>query len=700
MRRDAHTLSMGHVLGSDIGGTFTDFALLDEQSGEVRVHKRLTTPADPSEAVAAGMAAFDPAALVGVTAHVHGTTLVINAVIERKGARTGLITTRGFRDVLAIGREKRYDAYDLRISFPEPLVPRQRRLEVDARMHASGRVLAALDEAGAREAIAALRDRGVDALAVCLLHAWRNGDHERALRDLAAEIAPDLAVSLSCEVLPEINEYERTSTTVVNAYTQPVTRRYLDRIQERQRAAGAGGELFLMRSSGGVTSAAVARAFPVQIIESGPAAGALGAAHYAGLAGLDRVLAFDMGGTTAKLCLVKNARVERSTEFEVARVHRFRRGSGLPVRIPVVDLMEIGAGGGSIARVSAVGTLQVGPDSAGAQPGPACYGQGGRAPTVTDADLVLGYLDAAHFLGGGMALDRGAAERALVDHLCTPLGLTLGAGAAGVHAIVNENMASAAKVYVTEHGEDPAAYTLVAFGGAGPVHAYDLARRLGLRRVLVPPRAGVASAVGMIVAPISYDSVRTHRVPLAGASLAAMDRLFAEMAAECLQRMPRVGSASRVGHERSADMRYVGQGYAVSVPLPETAVAELGEDGLRRCFDQVYLRLYGRTYDDLALEILNLRLTATAPGLSSMSTLHAGASGGAAAVAGRDAWCPLAGRYVAHRVFRRDGLVAGFAADGPLIVEEDESTTVAGRGSRVSVDASGSLLVELPGGAP
>lgn len=688
---------MAQVLGSDIGGTFTDFALLDERSGDIRIHKRLTTPGDPSDAMAAGMTAFDAAALADVSAHVHGTTLVINAVIERKGARTGLITTAGFRDVLAIGREKRYDAYDLRIAFPEPLVARQRCLEVAARMHASGRVLTPLNEDEVAAAVHALLADGVETLAVCLLHAWRNGEHERAVRDIAAQIAPALPVSLSCEVLPEINEYERCSTTVVNAYTQPITWRYLDRVQERQSEVGIRGELFLMRSSGGVTSARVARAFPVQIIESGPAAGALGAAHYAGLAGLGRVLAFDMGGTTAKLCLVKDARVERTHEFEVARVHRFRKGSGLPVRVPVVDLMEIGAGGGSIARCSAVGTLQVGPHSAGAEPGPACYNQGGKEPTVTDADLLLGYLDAGHFLGGDMALDVAAAERAVREHLAAPLDLSLGEAAAGVHAIVNENMASAAKVYVTEHGEDPAGYTLVAFGGAGPVHAYDLARRLGVARVLVPPRAGVASAVGMIVAPISYDSVRTHRVPVANTDLAQMDALFAEMAAECVERMPRVDAASRVTNERSADIRYVGQGYAVSVPLPDESLSSLAESGLRRCFDTVYQRLYGRTYDDLALEVLNLRLRATAPGTSSINTARAIGNDDARSVGTRAAWCPLAGDFVKHAVYRRDTLGAGFAAPGPLIIEEDESTTIAGSGSRVTVDASGSLLITLPG---
>jgi N-methylhydantoinase A len=689
---------MGHILGSDIGGTFTDFALLDESSGEIRIHKRLTTPSDPSAAVAAGIAAFDAQRLRDVGTHVHGTTLVINAVIERKGARTGLITTSGFRDVLAIGREKRYDAYDLRISFPEPLVPRQRRMEIRERLHASGRVLEALDAASVRAALSALLEQGIESLAVSLLHAYRNPAHELAVRAIVAEMAPDLPVSLSSRVLPEINEFERTSTTVVNAYTQPITRRYVDRLAERQREAGIGGELFLMRSSGGVTSAAVAREFPVQVIESGPAAGALGAAHYARLAGLDRVLAFDMGGTTAKLCLVKDGRVERTTEFEVARVHRFRKGSGLPVRVPVVDLMEIGAGGGSIARVSQVGTLQVGPASAGADPGPACYGQGGTLPTVTDADLLLGYLDAEHFLGGDMALDRAAAEAAVNTHLAQPLALALSTAAAGVHAIVNENMASAAKVYVTEHGEDPAGYTLVAFGGAGPVHAYDLARRLGLSRLLVPPRAGVASAVGMIVAPISYDSVRTCRVPLAGADLAALDALFAQMGDECIERMPRVDTAAQVSNERSADMRYVGQGYAVSVPLPDDALAALGEAGLRACFDAVYLRLYGRTYDELQLEVLNLRLTAIAPGASQVTVSHHGGSTHAQPVAERPAWCPLAQGFVPHRVYRRDALGAGFAADGPAIIEENESTTIAGSGSRVSVDGSGSLLVTLPGG--
>ncbi|MDP7393320.1 MAG: hydantoinase/oxoprolinase family protein, partial [Alphaproteobacteria bacterium] len=529
------------------------------ETGDIRIHKRLTTPADPSEAVENGVAALmnggDHATL---STHIHGTTLVINAVIERKGARTGLITTEGFRDVIEIGREKRYDGWDLKIDFPVPLVERALRLEAAERIHADGKVLKALDREALRETIAHLMREGVESLAVCLLHAYKNPIHEQAVHALIREIAPDVPVSLSSEVLPEINEYERVSTTVVNAYSKPAAARYLTRLEDRMMGVGVGGELLLMQSSGGINSSATAREFPVRIIESGPAAGALGAAHYARLAGLSHVLSFDMGGTTAKMCLVQDGRVSRTTEFEVAHVHRFKRGSGIPVRVPVLDLMEIGAGGGSLAHISEVGTLQVGPESAGADPGPACYGQGGTQPSVSDADLVLGYLDPAHFLGGEMSLDKAAAEAAIANTVGEPLGLDVTEAAFGIHGIVNENMAAAAKVYVTEHGEDPAFYTLVAFGGCGPVHAVDLARRLGIGRVLIPPRAGVASAIGMVVAPVSYDTVRTNRVRVAAADFGSLDTLFAAMASECQERMPDSVDPEALSYERSADMRYVG----------------------------------------------------------------------------------------------------------------------------------------------
>ena len=381
---------MALSLGSDIGGTFTDFALVDGETGNIRIHKRLTTPDDPSVAVEAGVASLLNGDATDLATHIHGTTLVINAVIERKGARTGLITTEGFRDVIEIGREKRYDGWDLKISFPEPLVERALRLEAIERIHADGRVLKTLDREALKETIAALLREGIESIAVCLLHSYKNPIHELSVRAAIEELAPDLPISLSSEVLPEINEYERVSTTAVNAYTKPATAQYLSRLEERMSGLGVGGELLLMQSSGGINSARTAREFPVRIIESGPAAGALGAAHYARLAGLEHVLSFDMGGTTAKMCLVQEGRVSRTTEFEVAHVHRFKRGSGIPVKVPVLDLMEIGAGGGSLAHISEVGTLQVGPESAGADPGPACYGQGGTQPSVSDADLVLG----------------------------------------------------------------------------------------------------------------------------------------------------------------------------------------------------------------------------------------------------------------------------------------------------------------------
>lgn len=688
---------MSLSLGSDIGGTFTDFALVDTETGDIRIHKRLTTPSDPSEAIEDGVVALTGGvARTDLSTHIHGTTLVINAVIERKGARTGLITTEGFRDVIEIGREKRYDGWDLKINFPKPLVERALRLEAIERVHADGKVLKALDRRALRETIANLMREGVESLAVCLLHAYKNPIHEQAIHALIREIAPDLPVSLSSEVLPEINEYERVSTTVVNAYSKPIAARYLSRLEERMNSAGISGELLLMQSSGGINSSATAREFPVRIIESGPAAGALGAAHYARLAGLAHVLSFDMGGTTAKMCLVQDGRISRTTDFEVAHVHRFKRGSGIPVRVPVLDLMEIGAGGGSLAQISEVGTLQVGPKSAGADPGPACYGQGGTQPSVSDADLVLGYLDPVHFLGGEMSLNKAAAETAIERTVGVPLGLSITEAAYGIHGIVNENMAAAAKVYVTEHGEDPAFYTLVAFGGCGPVHAVDLARRLGIRRILIPPRAGVASAIGMVVAPVSYDTVRTNRVRLNVAEFGELDTLFTGMVSECRERMPESIDPNDLFYERAADMRYVGQGYNVMISFPDAPLADATSTDVRGWFDETYRKLYGRTYDDLELEFINLRLTATAS-MGDISLVAETGDETAEPVGSRPAYCPVANDFREHAVYERGDLSAGFQCVGPIIVQENESTTIIGSDARLTVDEYGSLLLELTG---
>jgi N-methylhydantoinase A len=686
------------TLGSDIGGTFTDFVEVDERSGRVEVYKCLTTPGDPSEAIEEGVRELTrrqgrTAAAIDVM--VHGTTLVINAVIERKGAKTGLITTRGFRDVLEIGREKRFDAYDLQIEFPEPLVPRHLRMEITERMHATGAVLTPLDEASVREAIGNLVDAGCESVAVCLLHSYRNAAHERRVREIVGEVAPGMPVTLSSDVLPEMKEYERTTTTAINAYAKPVTARYLTKLEERVKERGFKGEFLMMQSSGGINSVGFAREFPVQIIESGPAAGTLGAAHFARLANLDKVLAFDMGGTTAKLALVEGGRAIRTNNFEVAHVHRFKPGSGIPVRISVVDLIEIGAGGGSIARRTPVGTLQVGPESSSAIPGPACYGQGGMNPTVSDADLVLGYLDADHFLGGRMKLDKAAAERALKSVIADPLGITTEEAAFGVHAIVNENMASAAKAYVSEKGENPRSCALVGFGGAGPVHACDLAARLGIETVLIPPRAGVAAAFGMIVAPVSYDAVRSRRMLFSDLKAGPLDEIHQEMALECAQRLPRTVNPAEITYEYSVDMRYLGQGYDVNAILPKADNHAGAVTAMRAAFERTYLKLYGRIFPDLALEIMNFRLTASSQRhVSDVGGVSSSARGDGK-IGTRRAFCPKKRAWAEFAVHRRDTIEPGVKFPGPAIVEENESTTVVPSGAQAYVDTHGSLIIKL-----
>lgn len=686
------------TIGSDIGGTFTDFVEIDERSGRFDVYKTLTTPDDPSRAVDDGVIELtsrqgqSPRA---VDVMVHGTTLVINAVIERKGSKTGLITTKGFRDVLEIGREKRFDAYDLQIEFPQPLVPRYLRLEVDERIHASGQVLKALDETQVREVVSELLSQGCASIAVCLINSYAHPLHERRVREIIHEMAPDCAVSLSSEVLPEMKEFERASTTVINAYSKPVTAQYLSRLQKRLEGAGFGGELLLMQSSGGINSVDFAREFPVQIIESGPAAGTLGAAHFAQLADLDKVLAFDMGGTTAKLALVDEGRATRTNDFEVAHVHRFKRGSGLPVRVSVVDLIEIGAGGGSIAHLTPVGTIQVGPESSSAVPGPACYGQGGTNPTVSDADLLLGYLDPERFLGGRMRLDKDAAKKAVESALAAPLGISVDEAAYGAYVIVNENMASAAKAYLSEKGENPRSCALVAFGGAGPVHACDLAARLGVRTVLIPPHAGVAAAFGMIVAPVTYDAVRSRRMLLDHVTPDVWQGLYREMKAECLSRLPSTINREDLKYECSVDMRYLGQGYDINVVVgvddqESDVISAIQED-----FEQAYTKLYGRVFSGKPLEIMNFRLSASAMrSVPEVTAVNDGAKG--TGLRGtRSAFCPARQAWTEFSVHRREQIEPGLEFDGPAIVEENESTTIIPSGARAHVDVNGSLIIHL-----
>ena len=538
---------MAARLGVDIGGTFTDLVVVDERTGAVGVGKVLTTPKDPAHGVEQGIQSLLGEAGVAagaVRALVHGTTLATNALIERKGARTALLTTAGFRDTLEIRTEGRYDMYDLFIDPPAPLVPRHLRREVSERLLPDGSVLRPLDEAAARREIEALTAEGVEALAICLLHAYVNPVHERRLAAIAREVAPELPVSCSSDVVPEIREYERTSTTAANVYVVPLMARYLQDLEQRMVDLGLPGQLYVMQSSGGIALPEEARRLPIRLVESGPAAGALAAALAARERGESRLLSFDMGGTTAKACVIDDGVPLVAREFEVARADRFKKGSGLPVRVPVIEMIEIGAGGGSIARVDRLGLLKVGPDSAGADPGPACYGLGGRLPTVTDADLVLGYLDGEFFLGGRMRLDRPAAARAIEEHVARPLGLDLTQAAWGIHRLVNENMAAAARIHGIERGKDLRAYPLFAFGGAGPVHCWQVAKILKVPRILLPFGAGAMSAYGLLAAPLAFDFVRTRHERLDAPDWPAINRLLEEMEMEGRARLARAGVAA------------------------------------------------------------------------------------------------------------------------------------------------------------
>jgi N-methylhydantoinase A len=693
-------------IGVDIGGTFTDLVWVDDATGEVRVGKLLTTPKDPSQAVEQGVvtvlhdAGSQAADVRGV---IHGTTLATNALIERKGARTGLLTTAGFRDAVEIGREGRYDMYDLFIDQPSPLVPRHLRLEVKERIMAGGGVLTPLDRGSARAAIARLKEAGVEAVAICLLHAYRNPVHERALKNICGELLPGVPVSCSSEVVPEIREYERTSTTCANVYVMPLMARYLDDLEHKLQDLGIPGRFYIMLSAGGVATPDTAKRVPIRLVESGPAAGALAAARMARELGEPRLLSFDMGGTTAKACVIDGGEPLLAREFEVARADRFKKGSGLPIRVPCIELIEIGAGGGSLARVDRMGLLKVGPDSAGADPGPACYAQGGKVPTVTDADLLLGYLDPGFFLGGRMRLDVDAARQAVEATVARPMGLTLIDAACGIHRVVNENMAGAARVHGIERGKDLRAYPLFAFGGAGPVHAWNVGRILKVPRVLVPFGAGAMSAYGLLAAPLAFDFVRTASQRLDAADWPQINRLYEEMEAEgCAVLRGASVSEDTVRIRRTAEMHYTGQGHDVEVELPAGTLAAASLGPITERFEDAYRALYSRVPMGVPIEALNFRVVVSGP-LPDISV--SGAKPAAAAPAAtpspkgtRKAYFPEAGGYVDTPVYDRYTLTPGAAFAGPAIIEERESTTVAGPNARVRVDGRLTLILE-PGEA-
>lgn len=684
----------------DIGGTFTDLVLLGAD-GEVHTAKVLSNHADVVEPIARGllqMLAEHGIAIDQVSGVVAGaTTAVTNLVIERKGARTGLVTTAGFRDVIEIARELRFDLYDLGSPGPDPIVERALRVEIAERIDAQGRVLRAPTDADIEAALRRLAEAGVQAIAVCLLHSFTNPAHEQRVRAIAERVLPGVALALSSEVLGELREYERSVATVLNAYVMPLVGPYLARIEEGLRATGLPASLRVMQSNGGVITRRLGERMPIRMLESGPAAGALGAAHAARQAAEADVIAFDMGGTTAKACLVADGQPSITHDFEAARRQRFKKGSGLPVRLPTIDLIEIGAGGGSIARVDASGLLKVGPHSAGSDPGPACYGLGGTEPTVTDAALVLGYLDAGARLSGAVTLRADLAEQAIRRHVAEPLGLSLVEAAGGIHRIVCEHMATAAKIHAVEKGRDVRRCTLMAFGGAGPIHAREVARRAGCRDILVPTHAGVFSAFGLLVAPMKVDRVRTRFARLAELDRAEIEALLQSMESQLRDELVEAGApAAEVRFQRSADMRYVGQGFEVETALPATLGADWQPEVEAR-FTQAYTRCFGRPLEGQRVEAVNWRVEgfAPTPALAGAAARSEPARSPAAPARRRPAWFPDAGDFIDTPVIAAHALAAGVEHSGPALVEQPGSTVVIGPGDRFRLDASGHLRITV-----
>ncbi len=688
---------MSFRVGFDVGGTFTDFAL-QAHDGRLLTGKRLTTPDDPARACVDGLRELVAEAGLGwvdLAQAVHGTTLGSNIVIERKGRNVALLTTRGFRDVLIIGREKRYQLYDLFIEKPAPLVPRSRIREVTERMSFDGQVLVPLDESEMRVAVRGLVKEGITSLAVAFLHAYANPTHERRAAEIIREEAPDIAVSLSSDVSPVIREYERTSTTVVNAYVMTTVRDYLTRLEQALAGLGYRGRLFVMQSGGGIATAQTMARFPVRMIESGPAAGALMAATYGKLTEHPDLVAFDMGGTTAKLSVIANGQPQTIHEFELHRI-RLQPGSGIPMNIQAIDLVEIGAGGGSIARV-ALGVITVGPDSAGADPGPICYRLGGTEPTVTDANLVLGYLNPDYFLGGRMRLGLGDARRGIEAAVARPLGLSVPEAAWGIHQIVNTNMELATRVVSIERGYDPRRLALAAFGGSGPVHGCRLGQALGIPRVILPAAAGVTSAIGLLAAEVKFDLSRSYVTRLDALDPAHLQRMLDEMAAAGSAVVREAGVTGPITVVRTADMRYVGQGYELTVRLPEGAVGEATTAALRAAYDAVYGQRYGYSDPSAAVELVTVGATVIGTGPEIHLPEHRPSTREVADARkpDRPVYFPELRGFAPCPIYDRARLPVAARLSGPAIVEEPESTTVIPPGAAAEVDRWANLIVSF-----
>ena len=664
-------------LGVDIGGTFTDVVI--EVGAASFSTKVLTTYIAPETAIIDGMqqvcakAGIDPSQINQI---IHGTTLATNALIERRGAKTALITTQGFRDVIEMRTESRFEQYDLNLTLPEPLLPRQMRYTVPGRMDASGTELIPLTRAYIEPVVEKIAAAGYDSIAVGLIHSYLNDTHERLVGEVLADMMPDAMVSLSSEVSPQMREYERFNTVVANAYIKPLMKSYLCHLEGRLRGEGVTCNIFLMHSGGGIISIENAAEFPVRLVESGPAGGAVFAANIAARYGLDKVLSFDMGGTTAKICLIKNQTPKTSRVFEVARTYRFKKGSGMPISIPVIDMVEIGAGGGSLAQVDAMRQIRVGPESAGSEPGPACYGRGGAKPAVTDADLVLGKLDPTNFAGGTMTLNTEASAKALSDVLGDPLDMDAPTAAFGLAEVVDENMANAARVHAVENGEDLSEYTMIAFGGAAPLHAGRLCEKLGVARVLVPQGAGVGSAIGFLRAPFSFEANRSVYMTLADFQPDKIKTLLTDLQAEATGFVRNCDATSPILSEFKVYMRYSGQGWEIPITLTQDQAMNPDAATFEARFVEDYVKLFGRAVDGMDIEITVWSVNATTPPETVPRVPEDAGSSAAMSHATRDLFDPAVGKFVPASITLRDDMDVGATAMGPAIITEDETTII------------------------
>ena len=683
-------------MGVDIGGTFTDVVV--EVGQNQFSTKVLTTYAAPENAIIQAMQEVCKQAGIAtsdITQIIHGTTLATNALIERRGARTALITTQGFRDVIEMRSESRFEQYDLNLKLPDPLLPRQHRYVVCERISATGDVLIPLDRAHVENLIDEICVAGFDSIAVGLIHSYLNGAHEQMVRDVIAEKMPDAMVSLSSEVSPQMREYERFNTVVANAYIKPLMKSYLGRLKGRLQDAGADCSIFLMHSGGGIISLESAAEFPVRLVESGPAGGAVFAADIAARYGLDKVLSFDMGGTTAKICLIKNQAPKTSRVFEVARAYRFKKGSGMPISIPVIDMVEIGAGGGSLAHVDSMHQIRVGPESAGSEPGPACYGRGGTRPAVTDADLVLGKLDADNFAGGTIKLDTASAGRALQTVLGKTLGMDAQEAAFGLAEVVDENMANAARVHAVENGEDLAEYTMIAFGGAAPLHAGRLCEKLGVGRFLVPSGAGVGSAIGFLRAPFSFEANRSIYMRLSDFDGLAVRNLMDELQTEATQFVRSCDAQADIVPEFKVYMRYTGQGWEIPVVLSEEQAKAPDADTFHRLFEVDYQALFGRVVTGMDIEITVWAVNATTlvPPVDRIELADIAET--ITSVETRPVFDAALGKPVSSSITHRSTLASGHVVQGPAVITESETTIILPSSCRAIRQSDGCIDIQI-----